>query len=60
VTAAVVVVVGVAAWQIDVVDLVEGVAALSVVAVLYAIVSYRLTRDTGVDADADVEAGAEG
>jgi low temperature requirement protein LtrA len=49
-TSAVVVVVGVAAWQIDFVDLVEGVAALSVVAVLYAAASYRLTRDTGVDA----------
>jgi low temperature requirement protein LtrA len=49
-TSAVVVVVGVGVWQIDFVDLVEGVAALSVVAVLYAVASYRLTRDTGMDA----------
>ena len=49
VTSAVVVVVGVAAWQIDFVDLVEGVAALSVVAVLYAVAAYRLTRETRVD-----------
>ena len=48
-TAAVVVIVGVGAWQLDFVDLVEGVAALSVVAVLYAAASYRLTRNTGVE-----------
>ena len=36
-TAGVVVIVGVAAWQLDFVDLVEGVAALSVVAVLYTV-----------------------
>ena len=47
-TTVVVVVVGLAAWQIDFVDLVEGVAALSVVAVLYAVVSYRMTRRTDV------------
>jgi hypothetical protein len=48
-TAAVVVIVGVGVWQLDFVELVEGVAALSVVAVLYAAASYRLTRNTGVD-----------
>ena len=47
-TTVVVVIVGVAAWQIDFVDLVEGVAALSVVAVLYAVASYRMTRRTEV------------
>ena len=50
VTSVVVVVVGLAAWQIPVVDLVHGVAALSVVAVLYAVVSYRMTRRTAVPA----------
>jgi low temperature requirement protein LtrA len=47
-TTVVVVIVGLAAWQIDFVDLVEGVAALSMVAVLYAVVSYRMTRRTEV------------
>ena len=47
-TAVVVVVVGLAAWQIPVVDLVHGVAGLSVVAVLYAVVSYRMTRSSEV------------
>jgi hypothetical protein len=50
VTAAVVVVVGIAAWQVDFVDLVEGVAALSVVALLYAALAYRVTRTTSVAA----------
>ena len=49
-TAAAVVIVGVGAWQLDFVELVEGVAALSVVAVLYAAASYRLTRNTGIEA----------
>ena len=49
-TSVVVVVVGLVAWQIDFVDLVHGVAALSAVAVLYAVVSYRMTRRTAVAA----------
>ena len=47
-TAVAVVIVGLAAWQIPVVDLVHGVAGMSVVAVLYAVVSYRMTRRTAV------------
>ena len=46
VAAAVVVVVGAAVWQIADVDLVVGVAALSVVALAYAAFSYRMTGDT--------------
>ena len=42
--------VGIGAWQIDFVDLVEGVAALSVVAVIYTVLSYRMTRTTSVRA----------
>lgn len=49
-TAGVVVAVGIGAWQVDFVDLVEGVAALSVVAVVYTVLSYRITRTTTVRA----------
>jgi hypothetical protein len=49
-TAGVVVAVGIGAWQLDFVDLVEGVAALSVVAVIYTVLSYRVTRTTSVRA----------
>jgi low temperature requirement protein LtrA len=48
VTALVVVIVGVAAWQIEWIDLVEGVAALSVVALVYAAFSYRMTARTEI------------
>jgi low temperature requirement protein LtrA len=44
--AALVVVVGAAVWQVADVDLVTGVAALSVVALGYAAFSYRVTADT--------------
>jgi Bacterial low temperature requirement A protein (LtrA) len=50
VTTAVVLAVGAAAWQIDFVDLVEGVAALSLVAVIYSVVAYRVVRTTTVEA----------
>jgi low temperature requirement protein LtrA len=46
VTAAAVVVVGAAVWKVTDVDLVTGVAALSVVALVYAVFSYRMTGDT--------------
>jgi low temperature requirement protein LtrA len=49
VTTAVVLAVGAAAWQIDFVDLVEGVAALSLVAVVYSVVAYRAVRTTTVE-----------
>ncbi len=48
-TTAVVVAVGIGAWRIEVFDLVEGVAALSVVAVVYAGLAYRVTRTTSVE-----------
>jgi low temperature requirement protein LtrA len=50
VTTAVVLAVGAAAWQIDFIDLVEGVAALSLVAVIYSVVAYRVAGTTTVDA----------
>jgi low temperature requirement protein LtrA len=50
VTTAVVVAVGTASWQIDFIDLVEGVAALSVVAVIYSVIAYRAVRTTTVEA----------
>lgn len=50
VTTAVVVAVGIGAWQIDFVDLVEGVAALSLVALIYAVLAYRMTGTTSVEA----------
>ncbi|HEY7107424.1 MAG TPA: low temperature requirement protein A [Acidimicrobiia bacterium] len=43
-----VVVVGVSAWAIDSAELLEGVAALSVVAVVYAAFSYRMTARTEI------------
>jgi hypothetical protein len=44
----VVVAVGVASWLIPSVDLVEGVAALTVVAVVYAVIGVRLDAQTEV------------
>lgn len=49
VTTAVDVAVGIGAWQIDFIDLVEGAAALSMVAVVYAVLAYRTTRTTSVE-----------
>jgi low temperature requirement protein LtrA len=48
VTAVAVVVVGVGAWTIDPIQLLEGVGALSAVAILYAALSYRMTADTEI------------
>jgi Bacterial low temperature requirement A protein (LtrA) len=49
-TAAVVVGVGIAAWLVERIDLVEGVAALTLVAIVHAIVGVRLDAQTAVAA----------
>jgi low temperature requirement protein LtrA len=53
-TAAVVVLVGIAAWQIRWIDLLEGVAALTVVAVVHAFFVARLRSETVVVAAVDL------